>query len=42
MVYDIRKRQIKGGAAKCNFPALDMGGPLGERALGLRRLCKGA
>ena len=30
VVYDIRKRQIKGGSAKCNFPPLDMGGPLGE------------
>ncbi len=32
MVYDIRKRQIKGGSAKCNFPPLDMGGPLGKQA----------
>ena len=29
VVYDIRKREIKGGAAKCNFPALDMSGPTG-------------
>jgi hypothetical protein len=31
VVYDMRKRQIKGGGAKCNFPQLDMGGQLGER-----------
>ena len=31
MVYDIRKRQIKGGSSKCNFAPLDMSGPLGER-----------
>ena len=39
MVYDIRKRQIKGAAAKCNFPPLDMGGPLGARAGRVGRGC---
>ena len=32
VVYDLRKRQIKGENAKCNFPPLDLGGKLGERA----------
>ncbi|GAB4816394.1 hypothetical protein N2152v2_003440 [Parachlorella kessleri] len=31
VVYDLRKRQIKGENAKCNFPPLDLGGKLGER-----------
>lgn len=30
MVYDLRKRQIKGENAKCNFPPLDLTGKLGE------------
>ncbi len=30
VVYDLRKRQIKGEGAKCNFPPLDLGGKLGE------------
>ena len=34
MVYDLRKRQIKGEGAKCNFPPLDMGGKLGEAGRG--------
>jgi len=30
VVYDMRLRQIKGASAKCNFPPLDMSGPLSE------------
>ncbi|KAI3424324.1 hypothetical protein D9Q98_009877 [Chlorella vulgaris] len=33
VVYDIRKRQIKGSAAKCNFPPLDTGGTLVVREI---------
>jgi hypothetical protein len=34
VVYDLRKRQIKGDGAKCNFPPLDLGGKLGESSPG--------
>lgn len=39
VVYDIRKRQIKGPTAKCNFPALDHSGPMGAPPAPLRLLC---
>jgi hypothetical protein len=31
VVYDARLRQVKGPAAKCNFPPLDASGKMGER-----------